>query len=251
MAIENETNSTCKIAGGYDEIIRCSVCGDVISKTHLSKPLAEHIPLSVVKENEIASTCSENGHYDNVIRCKNCNEIISSETITTNPLGHSFTNYIYNNDATTEKDGTETAKCDRCNVTDTRTKSGTRITNPTYNAKLKVPSNTEVEYAATVTIKATAIGVPKGYYVALYDGKTLLAKGDNTKVNYTFSGEFTSTKNITVKVIDDNENVQKDGNGKDLTGTVEIKAKSGFFDKFIAFFKRLFKALPAVTVESK
>lgn len=35
--------------------------------------------------------------------------------------GHSFTNYVSNNDATCTADGTETAKCDRCDVTDTRT----------------------------------------------------------------------------------------------------------------------------------
>lgn len=34
-------------------------------------------------------------------------------------LGHSFTNYVSNNDATCTTDGTKTAKCDRCDVTDT------------------------------------------------------------------------------------------------------------------------------------
>ncbi len=124
-------------------------------------------------------------------------------------------------------------------------------TNPTDKAKLKVPSNAEVDYAATVIVKATATGVPKGYYVAIYEGKKLLRKGSNKEVSYTFPGEFTSTKNITVKIIDEKENVQKDANSKELTGNVEIKAKSGFIAKFIAFFRRLFKALPKITVEPK
>ena len=34
--------------------------------------------------------------------------------------GHSFTNYVYNNDATCTEKGTETAKCDNCNCTSTR-----------------------------------------------------------------------------------------------------------------------------------
>ena len=34
-------------------------------------------------------------------------------------LGHSFTHYVSNNDATCTEDGTKTAKCDRCDVTDT------------------------------------------------------------------------------------------------------------------------------------
>ncbi len=40
------------------------------------------------------------------------------------PLGHSFTNYVSNNDATCTEDGTKTAKCDRCDVTDTITDVG-------------------------------------------------------------------------------------------------------------------------------
>ncbi|MBQ8944165.1 MAG: hypothetical protein IJ050_06650, partial [Clostridia bacterium] len=127
----------------------------------------------------------------------------------------------------------------------------TEMPNPTPNAKLKVPANTDVEYGTSVTVIAKATGVPSGYYVALYDGGTLLAKGSNTEVSYTFPGEFTLTKNITVKIIDSKGNVQKDSSGKDLTGTAEIKAKSGFFAKLIAFFKRLFKALPSVEVKPK
>ena len=43
-------------------------------------------------------------------------------------LAHSFTNYVYNNDATCTADGTETASCDRgCGVTDTRTAEGTKL----------------------------------------------------------------------------------------------------------------------------
>ena len=119
----------------------------------------------------------------------------------------------------------------------------------TSKAKLNVPLNTEVKYAATVTVKARATGVPDGYYVALFDGGTLLAKGSNTEVSYTFPGEFTGSKNITAKVIDDLGNVQKDANGDDLSTSFEVKVKSGFFAKLIAFFKRLFRVLPKITVE--
>ncbi len=44
--------------------------------------------------------------------------------------GHSFTNYVYNGDATVEKDGTKTAKCDRCAATDTVTAEGTKLPAP-------------------------------------------------------------------------------------------------------------------------
>ena len=42
-------------------------------------------------------------------------------------LNHLFGAYIYNNDATCTQDGTETAKCERCNKTDTRTKADTKL----------------------------------------------------------------------------------------------------------------------------
>ena len=42
--------------------------------------------------------------------------------------GHSFTNYVYNEDATYTADGTETATCDNCDETDTRTAEGTMLT---------------------------------------------------------------------------------------------------------------------------
>lgn len=48
-----------------------------------------------------------------------------TETITA--TGHSYGEYVYNNDASTSADGTETATCAVCGGTDTRTKAGTKI----------------------------------------------------------------------------------------------------------------------------
>ena len=42
-------------------------------------------------------------------------------------LNHLFGAYTFNNDATCTQDGTETAKCERCNEPDTRTKAGTKL----------------------------------------------------------------------------------------------------------------------------
>lgn len=42
-------------------------------------------------------------------------------------LGHSFVDYVSNSDATCETDGTETAKCSRCDTTDTRTDEGSAL----------------------------------------------------------------------------------------------------------------------------
>ena len=42
-------------------------------------------------------------------------------------LNHLFGAYTFNNDAACTQDGTETAKCERCNEPDTRTKAGTKL----------------------------------------------------------------------------------------------------------------------------
>lgn len=42
-------------------------------------------------------------------------------------LGHSFTNYVSDNNATCTADGTKTAKCDRCNATNTITDAGSAL----------------------------------------------------------------------------------------------------------------------------
>ena len=120
--------------------------------------------------------------------------------------------------------------------------------NPTAGASLRVRSSATVDYKSVVTITATAIGVPEGYYLAIYEGDALRGKGDNTSVSYK-AGTMTASKTFTVKVIDAGGNVQKDANGNDLAATCEVKVKSGFFDKLIAFFKSLFGSMPKVEIK--
>ena len=56
------------------------------------------------------------------------------------PLGHSFTNYTSNNNASALSDETETAQCDRCHETDTRTVPGTKF-KPTQITITQLPEN--------------------------------------------------------------------------------------------------------------
>lgn len=64
------------------------------------------------------ATCTQEG--TNKIYCsfEGCSEF---KTETVPILGHSFTQYIPDNNATCTENETETAKCDRCDATDTRT----------------------------------------------------------------------------------------------------------------------------------
>ena len=89
----------------------------------------------VVKE----PTCTENG--ERYTECLNCEKEIVREVIPA--LGHSFTNYVSNGDATCTVDGTKTAKCDRCDVTDTVTDEGSAKGHTIVIDKAVAPTCTE------------------------------------------------------------------------------------------------------------
>ena len=61
-------------------------------------------------------TCTEQGYTTH--RCTRCSEGDYLDSYV-DALGHSFTNYVSNNDATYTEDGTKTSKCDRCDEMDT------------------------------------------------------------------------------------------------------------------------------------
>lgn len=55
--------------------------------------------------------------------------------------GHSFTNYVPNNDATCTADGTKTAQCDRCTETDTKPDEGSQKDHSYTGAIQKIDEN--------------------------------------------------------------------------------------------------------------
>ena len=128
---------------------------------------------------KVAATCTLEGEY--YYSCLRCDAISADATFKVEKLGHSFTNYVYNNDATYEKDGTETAKCNRCDATDTRRKEGTKLV------------------AAPVTYKI--IEGADGTYTANTDGTyTIRANGEFSKfVNVEMDGKVVDSKNYTAK----------------------------------------------------
>lgn len=80
----------------------------------------------VASENYFAkeATCLEKAKY--YYSCS-CGEKGTETFEIGAPLGHSFTNYVSDNNATCSKDGTATAQCDRCDATNTATLTGTKL----------------------------------------------------------------------------------------------------------------------------
>ena len=117
------------------------------------------------------------------------------------------------------------------------------IKNPTSGVIINAPAG-EVYKNSVVTVTATATGIKanSGCVLAIFDGGKEVARGDNKSVSYRIPEEITANRTLAVKVVDKDGKVQKDSNGKELSGKIEIKVKTGFFDMLIAFFKKLFGA---------
>jgi Zn ribbon nucleic-acid-binding protein len=87
-----------------------------------------------------APTCTEQGFTTHTCRCGD--SYIDSYT---SRLGHSFTTYVSDNNATCTQDGTKTAICDRCDLTNTVTDEGS-ATDHHYGRVVIAPTCTEQGY---------------------------------------------------------------------------------------------------------
>lgn len=84
----------------------------------LSANESGHVP-ATKREGVVAATCTSNG-YTGDLYCTECGELIEAgKTIAA--LGHDYSNYYANNDATCTSGGTGTAYCSRCGDMDTIT----------------------------------------------------------------------------------------------------------------------------------
>ena len=86
---ENRTESTCKVAGSYDSVVYCSVCGEELSRKIIDLPLADHTEGEAVVENRAEPICSVAGSYDLVVYCLVCDEELSRKRIVVPGPGHS------------------------------------------------------------------------------------------------------------------------------------------------------------------
>lgn len=78
-----------------------------------------------IEKVSVAPTCTEDGSntYTATV-IFNGKTYTDTQVETLEKLGHSFTDYRYDNNATCEGDGSQTATCDRCDATDTKSVPG-------------------------------------------------------------------------------------------------------------------------------
>ena len=127
-------NNDATEAADGTETAACTICGAKDTRTAAGTKIAHvHNYTAAVTK---AATCAEEGVKTYTCSCG------SSYTEAVPVIAHSFGDYIYNDDATTEKDGTKTATCSVCGKTDTVTAEGTKKTLPSwYDEHPGIPLN--------------------------------------------------------------------------------------------------------------
>ena len=126
-------NDATEQADGTETAI-CSVCGEKNTRTAAGTKIAHvHKYTPAVTK---AATCAEEGVTTYTCSCGH------GYTEPVAKTAHSFGEYVYNNDATTEADGTKTRTCSVCGATDTVTAEGTKKSLPSwYDEHPDIPLN--------------------------------------------------------------------------------------------------------------
>ena len=111
------------------------------------------------------------------------------------------------------------------------------------NAKLSIksPSTTTVSYGFTLNLHANVTDLPEGARIIWSmdgNGFELIPSADGMTCGVKSVSKGSTT--ITAKVVDKNGNAVKDANGNEITASQKLTSKAGFFQKLVAFFKKLF-----------
>ena len=126
-------NDATEVADGTETAV-CSVCGERSTRTAAGTKLA-HVH-SYTEAITTPPACTTDGLKTFSCSCG------SSYTEAVPATGHIWGDYAYNNDATTESDGTKTRCCTVCGERETVTAEGTRKNLPSWYDEHSQPLNT-------------------------------------------------------------------------------------------------------------
>lgn len=213
------TAATCTQPGSL-EYWQCSDCHKLFADAAAAQPITDTVIPATHHANAQRTagdpaTCTQDG-YAAYWYCPDCGSYFAdadgkldeSETYTgpedfyQEAMDHSFTHYVYDNNATYDDDGTETAQCDHgCGLTDTRTKVGSKLIDEAAPAVEGVTDGGTYCLTAEITVtdpnleSVTLNGQP----VELVDGKLTVSAAEGVQT-LTATDRFGNTVTVTFTV---------------------------------------------------
>jgi hypothetical protein len=169
----NTVPPTCTTVG-YD-VYTCERCGKTEHRNEVPAIAGGH---TYQFTKTVAPTCTEQG-YD-LYTCSKCSNTEKRNYI--NASGHSFTKYVLDGNATCTQDGTMTAKCDKCNETNTIPAPGSKLGH-SYNNVVTPPTCTAGGYTTHTCVRGDSTYVdsqtsPLGHsYTATVVAATTTSQG--------------------------------------------------------------------------
>ena len=106
---------------------------------------------------------------------------------------------------------------------------------------INTPSVTTVSYGFTLNLHANVTDLPEGARVVWSmdgSGFELIPSADGMTCGVKSVSKGSAT--ITAKVVDKKGNAVKDASGNEIAASQQLTSKAGFFQKLVAFFKKLF-----------
>ena len=210
---ENVKPATCTEDGSYDEVVKCSVCGEEFSRTPKTIPATGHNYVETVT----APTCTAKGYTTHT--CSKCGDTFKSDEKAA--LGHKWdSGKITKTTATTY---TTTYTCTRCKATKKETANKKANTLKVTTKKINLKASAVKKGNQTITkAKAFTVSDAKG-------SVTFKKSSGNSKITVTSAGKITvkkglkkGTYKVKVAVTAAGNNTYKKGT-KTVTVTIVIK----------------------------
>ena len=114
----NVVSSTCTQEGGYDLVVYCDVCHEVMEQKHVATPAAGHVPGNPVKENQVEASCTQEGGYEQVVRCSVCGTELERTHVSTGGGYHSMGFPYIVDEPTCMHEGHAAQDCVNCGYTE-------------------------------------------------------------------------------------------------------------------------------------
>ncbi len=237
--IRNAKDATC-CEDGYTGDTYCKDCNTKIENGSIIPAIGNHADADGKWETDGTKhwhTCYHGTTFDEAVHsggtatckqkavCKDCGIEYGDYA------AHSFINYVYNKDAKCGIDGTETAKCDRCTETDTRTAAGTALKHNYVAKQTSAPSCTAsglMTYTCSLCKDSYTEDIDAhGHSYKTSTTKATLTADGKTETKCTVCGKVSKTTTIYYPKTFTLSATKFTYTGKEIKPTVTVKNGSG------------------------